>query len=139
MAESDRPGSSDGLRPGEARPKNKRGIPWGRGKWKLAEIWNSTGQIIGCGATCGRHVDSEGDTATCKKQVTIGRSGLSARDLTLRLKRWLIAGLDDSHWDEEGQRSFHVNQGGRFMHDFAAGLSEEDCDKIANGEAALAS
>ena len=139
MAESDRPGSSDGLRPGEARPKNKRGIPWGRGKWKLAEIWNSTGQIIGCGATCGRHVDSEGDTATCKKQVTFGRSGLSARDLTLRLKRWLIAGLDDSHWDEEGQRSFHVNQGGRFMRDFAAGLSEEDCDRIANGEAALAS
>ena len=100
---------------------------------------NSSGEIIGCGATCGRHVDSEGDTATCKKQVTIGRSGLSARDLTLRLKRWLIAGLDDSHWDEEGQRSFHVNQGGRFMRDFAAGLSEEDCDRIANGEAALAS
>ena len=74
-----------------------------------------------------------------KKQVTFGRSALSARDLTLRLKRWLIAGLDDSHWDEEGQRSFHVNQGGRFMRDFAAGLSEEDCDRIANGEAALAS
>ena len=76
---------------------------------------------------------------TCKKQVTIGRSGLSARDLTLRLKRWLIAGLDDSHWDEEGHRSFHVNQGGRFMHEFAGGLSEEDCDRIANSEAALAS
>ena len=67
MAESDRPGSSDGLRPGEARPKNKRGIPWGRGKWKLAEIWSSTGQLIGCGATCGGHVDEEGNTATCKK------------------------------------------------------------------------
>ena len=71
--------------------------------------------------------------------MTFGKSGLSTRDLTLRLKRWLIAGLDDSHWDEEGQRSFHVNQGGRFMHDFAAGLSEEDCDRIANGEAAVAS
>ena len=50
-----------------------------------------------------------------------------------------IAGLDDSHWDEEGQRSFHVNQGGRFMHEFAVGLSEEGCDRIANSEAALAS
>ena len=87
----------------------------------------------------GAMLTAMGDTATCKKQVVCGRSGLSARDLTLRLKRWLIAGLDDSHWDEEGQRSFHVNQGGRFMHEFAFGLSEEDCDRIANSEAALAS
>ena len=100
---------------------------------------NSSGEIIGCGATCGGHVDEEGDTATCKKQVAFGKSGLTTRDLILRLTRWLIAGLDDSHWDEEGQRSFHVNQGGRFMHEFAVGLSEEDCDKIANSEAALAS
>ena len=134
MAESDRPGSSDGLRPGEARPKKRRGIPWGCGRWQLAEIWNSAGEIIGCGATCGRHVDSDGDTATCKKQVTFGKSGLSTRDLTLRLKRWLIVGLDDSDWDEEGRRSMHVSQGGRFMHEFADGLSEEDCDRIANSE-----
>jgi len=67
IAESDRPGSSDGLRPGEARPKKRRGIPWGRGRWQLAEIWKSAGEIIGCGATCGRHVDSDGDTVTCKK------------------------------------------------------------------------
>ena len=76
---------------------------------------------------------------TCKKQVTFGSSGLSARVLTLRLKRWLIAGLDDSHWDEEGQRTYHVNQGGTFMHEFAVGLSEEDCDRIANSELPLAS
>ena len=57
----------------------------------------------------------------------------------MRLKRCLIAGLDDSHWDEEGRRSMHVSQGGRFMHEFAVGLSEEDCDRIANSEAALAS
>ena len=118
MAESDRSGSSDGLRPGEARPKKRRGIPWGRGRWQLAEIWNSAGEIIGCGATCGGHVDEEGDTATCKKQVAFGKSGLTTRDLILRLKRWLIAGLDDSHWDEEGRRSMHVSLGARFLHDF---------------------
>ena len=134
MAESDRSGSSDGLRPGEARIKKRRGIPWGTGGWKLAEMANSSGEIIGCGATCGGHVDEEGDTATCKKQVAFGKSGLTTRDLILRLKRWLIAGLDDSHWDEEGRRSMHVSQGGRFMHEFAGGLSEEDCDRIANSE-----
>ena len=64
---------------------------------------------------------------------------LTTRDLILRLKRWLNAGRDDSHWDEEGQRSFHVNQGGRFMHEFAVGFSEEDCDRIANSELPLAS
>ena len=100
---------------------------------------NSSGEIIGCGATCGGHVDEEGDTATCKKQVAFGKSGLTTRDLILRLKRWLIAGLDDSHWDEEGRRSMHVSLGGRFLHEFADGLSEEDCDRIANSEAPLAS
>ena len=138
MAESDRPGSSDGLRPGEARPKKRRGIPWGCGRWQLAEIWNSAGEIIGCGATCGRHVDSDGDTATCKKQVTFGKSGLSTRDLTLRLKRWLIAGLDDSHWDEEGRRSMHVSLGGRFLHDFcrrvvSRGLRQDSKQRGATG------
>ena len=129
-----RPGSSDGLRPGEARRKTKRGITWGIAGWQLAEIANSSGAIIGCGAICGDHHDDAEDTRTCKKQVTIGRSGLTTRDLMLRLKRWLIAGLDDSDWDEEGRRSLHVSQGGKFMHDFAEGLSEEDCDRIANSE-----
>ena len=53
----------------------------------------------------------------------------------LRLKRWLIAGQDDSRWGEEGRRTFHRNLGGKFLHEFAEGLSEEDCDRIANSEA----
>ena len=112
MAESDRSGSSDGLRPGEARIKKRRGIPWGTGGWKLAEMANSSGEIIGCGATCGGHVDEEGDIATCKKQVTFWKSGLTTRDLMLRLKRWLIAGIHDSDWDAEGRRTRHVGLGG---------------------------
>ena len=129
-----RPGSSDGLRPGEARRKTKRGITWGIAGWQLAEIANSSGAIIGCGAICGDHHDDAEDTRTCKKQVTIGRSGLTTRDLMLRLKRWLIAGLDDSDWEGDRRRSMHVSLGGKFLQDFAEGLSEEACDMIANSE-----
>ena len=50
----------------------------------------------------------------------------------LRLKRWLIAGLDDSDWDAEGRRTTHRSLGGKFLHEFAEGLSEEACDRIAN-------
>ncbi len=69
-----------------------------------------------------------------QKKVSIRKSGLRARDLILRLERWLIAGLEDSDLDEEGRRSMHVSLGGRFLHEFAEGLSEEDCDRIANCE-----
>ena len=57
------------------------------------------------------------------------------RDLILRLKRWLIAGIEDANWDEEGRRSMHVSLGGKFLHELAKGLSEEDCDRIENCEA----
>jgi len=53
----------------------------------------------------------------------------------LRLKRWLIAGLDDAHWDADGRRSKHVSMGGVFLHEFAEGLSEEACDMIATSAA----
>ena len=118
MAESDRSWSSDGLRPGEARIKKIRGIPWGTGGWKLAEMANSSGEIVGCGAHCGGHVDEEGNIETCKKQVAFGKNGLTTRYLILRLKRWLIASRDVSHWDEEWRRSIHVSLGGRFLLDF---------------------
>ena len=52
----------------------------------------------------------------------------------LRLKRWLIAGLDDSDWEEDRRRTMHVSLGGKFLQDFAEGLSEEACDMIANSE-----
>ena len=72
---------------------------------------------------------------TCKKQVTIGRSGLTMRDLMLRLKRLLIAGLDDSDWGGDRRRTLHVSLGEKFLYEFAEGLSEEACDMIANREA----
>ena len=91
--------------------------------------------IIGCGAICKGHVDHKVTTTTCKKQVTLGKSSLTPRDLMLRLKRWLIAGLDDSHGDAEGRRSKHMSMCELFLHKFAEGLSEEACDGIAKSAA----
>ena len=54
-------------------------------------------------------------------------------DLRVWLKRWLIAGLDDNEWEEADKRSKHVGMGGMYMYDFAMGLTEEECDMIANG------
>ena len=67
----------------------------------------------------------------CKKSVSIGNSGLTRADLMLRLKRWLIAGLDDADWDTEDPRAEHIGMGGTYMKDFADGLSEAECDRIA--------
>ena len=69
----------------------------------------------------------------CKNSATIGDSGLSRADLMLRLKRWLIAGLDDASWEGEDPRAEHISMGGRHMEDFADGLSEAECDRIAQG------
>ena len=50
------------------------------------------------------------------------------------MKRWLLAGLDDHDWgNPDAKRVHHVGMGGKFMHEFAHGLSREQCDKIANG------
>ena len=44
------------------------------------------------------------------------------------MKHWLIAGLDDTEWDEEDKQAKHMFMGGNFLVEFAEGLSEEDCD-----------
>ena len=116
--------------PGVAkRARQPRGIPWGNSGWMLAEI-KSDGRLIGCGATCKMH-HTPGQDSMCKKSVSIGNSGLTRADLMLRLKRWLIAGLDDADWDTEDPRAEHIGMGGTYMKDFADGLSEAECDRIA--------
>ena len=87
--------------------------------------------IIGIGGRCKMHKNA-GCELECKKQVTIGESGLSLETLRLRMKRWLLAGIDDSDWDADALRTTHVNMGGIYLSDFAEGLSEEACDRIAN-------
>ena len=56
------------------------------------------------------------DTQTIN--VSIGASGLTRADLMLRLKRWLVAGLDDADWGTEDPRAEHVGMGGVYMADF---------------------
>ena len=111
----------------------QRGEPWGTGNW---ELWAGrdrvTGVITGVGGTCRDHLD-HGSQLVCKKNVSIGRSGLSYEVLRLRMKRWLVAGIDDESWPAAGKRTTHVGKGGRhFLEEFAEGLSEAECDRIAN-------
>ena len=91
----------------------------------------ATWEIIGCGATCKGHSDVGGTTTACKKSVRMGRSGISYETMRLRMKRWLVAGLDDANWDPDRKRATHVGMGGIYMKHFEFGLSEEECDAIA--------
>ena len=112
---------------------------WGNGRWDIGPIRDKKkgglGLVIGCGSHCRGHHD-DGNPLVCKKSVTFGQSGLSYACLRLRMKRWLIAGLDDQDWDEDAKRLKHVSMGGVFLREFADGLSEEDCDRIANAQVA---
>ena len=110
---------------------------WGNGDWDIGPVRDlkKGGLVIGCGCHCRGHHDY-GNPLVCKKSVTFGKSGLSYDALRLRIKRWLIAGLDDQDWDEDAKRSKHVSMGGKFLREFEDGLSEEDCDRIANAQVA---
>ena len=116
--------------PPEARRRERRGEQWGDSGWEITTLKRGE-MIIGIGGRCKMHKD-EGCDLECKKQVTIGESGLSLETLRLRMKRWLLAGIDDSDWDADALRTTHVNMGGIYLSDFAEGLSEEACDRIAN-------
>ena len=78
----------------KAKRRSHASVPWGNGEWALADILNKEKEIIGVGAHCKCHA-TPGDDAICKKAVFIGKSGLSVQTLRLRMKRWLVAGLDD--------------------------------------------
>ena len=117
--------------PGAVAPAGRgdRAEAWG--PFELATIYRQ-GVMVGCGATCGRHLDDVRKTDDpCKKQVTFGKGGeLDEPTLKLRLKRWLVAGLLEEHkWGTE-QRSSHVLLGGQHLRQFAEGLEEEVLDEI---------
>ena len=116
-------------RPLARPPRERHGEPYGR-HWILSHIKRGD-EIIGHGATCKGHEDTEEPWNICKTHATIGRSGLTPDDMRLRVKRWLIAGLDDGAWPEDTRRTQHVAMGGMHLIEFAAGLSEEACDRIA--------
>ena len=104
--------------------------------WQLAVLSDKVlGVPRGAGATCKCH-HNLADGRECKKNVSIGRSGLTVATLQLRLKRWLIAGLDSDAWVGDDMQAQHVAMGGIFLQDFAHGLSEDECDRIANAQGA---
>ena len=84
------------------------------------------GGQTGWGAICGFHADRGGGPTACKKSVSI--KSLDHGSAVLRLKRWLLAGLQDEDWPVHRKRSHHVSLGGPHLRDFAVGLSEEEMD-----------
>lgn len=55
-------------------------------------------------------------------------SGLDHSTCLLRLKRWLLAGLDEE-FSAQNARSDHVAMGGAGLKDFAEGKTEEEMDE----------
>lgn len=112
---------------GAKRKHQARAIPWG--PFQIAPIVAAAGQV-GWGAICGQHCD-RGNRLSCKKAVTRS-AGLSDSDCVLRLKRWLMAGVDDADWPLHRRRSHHVDMGGKGLAQFSNGPSEAELDAQAD-------
>ena len=113
----------------QARPRQnmRRGHVWGTcPAFQLAPI-HADGSVAptGWGAICGRHTDPSRPGLQCKKAMT--NRDLSDQECQLRLKRWLVQGLDDVDWGAN-KREAHVSMGGVQMCQFAEGLSSADLD-----------
>lgn len=105
--------------------RHRRGEQWG--PFSLAPIY-SEGVRTGYGAICGLHHNSDDAPGiSCRKALTIEE--LSEEDCRLRLKRWLVAGLNDHHWPEDQGRSMHLSLGGLRLVDFSSGDPEPVLDR----------
>ena len=49
----------------------------------------------------------------------------------VRLKRWLLAGLEDASWPKHCQRQHHVSLGGKGLQAFEAGPSETELNETS--------
>ena len=124
---SDPPLASQGSR----RRNVRRGHVWGSSPaFQIAAI-HAAGSVepTGFGAICGMHHDPANPTLQCKKAMSCG--GLTAEECKLRLKRWLVAGLDSAGWGAN-RRESHVSMGGVQLSHFAEGLSLEDLDRAVS-------
>ena len=107
--------------PHPVRQNRRRGRVWGTNP----AFEGSREPTIWC-AICALHHDPHNGGLVCKKAMAKGP--LSDEECQLRLKRWLVAGLDTAGWSEN-QRQFHVSMGGLQMNHFAEGLSSQDLDQ----------
>ena len=134
-AEEDSEGSPDPEASEEAEPaalvpavREERATAWG--PFAIAKIYNH-GLFIGFGATCGRHRDPASATRCKKKRHIWEREALSAGELVVRLKRWLLAGVElEADWPADEQRKRHVALGGAGLGDFSEGRGEASMDAI---------
>ena len=91
------PELAQGSATGTKRATHRRGEPWG--VFHISPVF-SLGRHTGWEAQCNMR-SNEGDSAghSCKKSIS-RNIGLSHLECQLRLKRWLVAGLDDSGWPD---------------------------------------
>ena len=59
------------------------------------------------------------------------KTGLSDAECQLRLKRWLVEGLNDSDWGAH-KRASHVSLGGVQLSQFDSGLDEASLDRMVS-------
>ena len=112
---------------GAKATRQRRSEAWG--VFHLGPIY-SQGVQTGYGAICGLHSNSEDAPGIyCRKALTTCE--LSEEDCRVRLKRWLLAGLQDSDWPEGQGRSMHLSLGGLRLVDFSAGEPEAALDRQA--------
>ena len=94
--------------------RQRRGESWGA--FYLAPIYTQ-GVRTGYGAICGLHQNSDDVPGTsCRKALTTG--DLPEEECRVRLKRWLMAGLDDKNWPAGQERSLHLSMGGASLSRF---------------------
>ena len=124
---SERASSSRDVAPAAPAQRSRRAFAWG--VFRISPLF-SQGHQIGWEASCNMHQNTGDCVGTsCKKAINQG--GLSEEDCMLRLKRWLVAGLEDSSWDASRARSHHVSLGGSRLHHFAHGLDLASLDAKA--------
>ena len=113
----------------KVRHNVRRASVWGTNpSFQIAPIHAAgSKEPTGWGAICGRHTDTNRPGLQCKKAMS--KSGLSDAECQLRLKRWLVSGLDATSWGSN-KRDCHVSMGGIQLAQFADGLDSEALDAL---------
>ena len=115
-------------------------LEWWANKFPFARIERGAARVLtGYGVTCGVHTNANGKCAgtRCKKSLTIGESGITEQEATLRFKRWVVLGhIEKANFDPQCERQSHVNIGGTQCKDLRTDvcgwseLSEDDLNVI---------
>ncbi|CAE7770315.1 unnamed protein product, partial [Symbiodinium necroappetens] len=123
------PGAAPRERSGALQQRVPRATAWGDAPaFQIAPLF-ADNVHIGWRATCGRHHDDGTRVWPCRKTINFGSGSARIPDTEciLRLKRWLVAGLEDKNWGK-CPRSVHISQGGWLLQQFEQGLSEAELD-----------